>query len=89
MKLITYLYDTFEDNEFDRRVICHGIIGTNNFIFLKYSNKVKDHFDMFYRVVNGLLKTNYLTKIEREKLIEIKKEVIKKENIKGIIIYLK
>ena len=80
LKLITYLYDTFEDNEFDRRVICHEIIGTNNFIFLKYSNKVKDHFDMFYRVVNGLLKTNYLTKIEREKLIEIKKEVIKKEN---------
>ena len=80
LKFITYLYDTLEDNAFDKKVICHEIIGANNFDFLKFSNIVNDHFDMFYRVVDGLLNTSYLTEKEREKLVEIKKEVVIKEN---------
>ena len=80
LKFLNYLYDTLEDNAFDRRVICHEIIGTNGFDYLKFENCVNDHFDMFYRVVDGLLNTNYLTEKERTKLKEIKNEVLVKEN---------
>ena len=80
LKYINYLYDTLEDNLFNRRVICHEIIGINNFNFLRFYSCVDDHFDMFYRVVDGLLNTNYLTEKERVKLNEIKQEVITKEN---------
>ena len=80
LKFLNYLYDTLGDNAFDRRVICHEIIGINGFDYLKFINCVNDHFDMFYRVVDGLLNTNYLTEKERMKLNEIKKEVIDKEN---------
>ena len=80
LKFLNYLYDTLEDNAFDRRVICHEIIGINNFNFLRFNTYVNDHFDMFYRVVDGLLNTNYLTEKERAKLKEIKNEVIIKEN---------
>ena len=68
-----------EDNAFDKRVICHEIIGTNNFDFLKFSTFVNDHFDMFYRVVDGLLNSKYLTNNEKGKLKEIRKEIENKE----------
>ena len=80
LKFLNYLYDTLKDNAFDRRVICHEIIGANGFDFLRFNKSVNDHFDMFHRVVDGLLNTSYLTEKERGKLKEIKNEVIVKEN---------
>ena len=80
LKYINYLYDTLEDNFFDRRIICHEIIGINNFDFLRFDKFVNEHFDMFYRVVDGLLSTNYLTEKEREKLMQISQEVVVREN---------
>ena len=75
LKYLNYLYDSMDDNLIERKTIYHEIIGINSFNYLKFTNNLKDHFDMFYRVVDGLINSIYLSQNEKEKLKEARKEV--------------
>ena len=79
LKFLNYLYDAMNDDYIERKTLYHEIIAINSFNFLKFSKYVNDHFDMFYRVVYGLLNSKYLAIKEKDKLKEIRKEVENKE----------
>ena len=79
LKFLNYLYDIMDDNFIERRTLYHEINAINSYNFLKFSVFVNDHFDMFYRVVDKLINSKYLGKIEKEKLKEIRKEIENKE----------
>ena len=75
LKYLNYFYDSSDDNLIERKVIYHEIIGINSFDFLKFINNLKDNFDMFYRVVDRLINSIYLSQNEKEKLKETRKEI--------------
>ena len=79
IKFANYLYEKMEDNEIERKTLCHEIISTNAYNFSKFSN-INDHFDMVYRVIDGIIISKHLTEKEKEKLRAIKNEVVNKEN---------
>ena len=79
LKFINYLYEKLDDDEKGRKIICHEIISINANKFSKFNKIVKSDYDMFYRVVDGILDSKYLNEKEKNKLKEIKNEVINKE----------
>ena len=78
-KFVNYLYDIMEDNEIERKTLCHEIISIHAYDFSKFTN-INDHYDMVYRVIDGIINSKYLTEKEKEKLREIKNDVLKKQN---------
>ena len=78
LKFLNYLYDSMNEDYIERRTIYFEFLSINN-NFLKFSKYVNDHFDMFYRVVDGLLNSKYLTTKEKEQLKEIRNEIENKE----------
>ena len=82
LKFLNFLYEKMEDNEKERKTICHEIISINAYDFSKFAKRLNSDYDMFYYVVDGLLDSKYLNEKEKIKLREIKSEVVNKE--KGI-----
>ena len=78
-KFVNYLYDIMEDNEIERKTLCHEIISVHAYDFSKFTN-INDHYDMVYRVIDGIINSKYLTEKEKEKLREIKNDVLNKQN---------
>jgi glycosyltransferase involved in cell wall biosynthesis len=81
VKFVNYLYEKMEDNEIERKTLCHEIISVHAYDFSKFTN-INDHFDMVYRVIDGIINSKYLTENEKEKLRTIKNDVVNKENNK-------
>ena len=82
LKFINYLYEKLDNDEKGRKIICHEIISINAYNFSKFNKIINSDYDMFYRVVDGILDSKYLNEKEKNKLKEIKNEVMNKE--KGI-----
>ena len=51
VKFVNYLYEKMEDNEMERKTLCHEIISTHAFNFSKFTN-INYHFDMVYRIID-------------------------------------
>jgi glycosyltransferase involved in cell wall biosynthesis len=79
LKFINYLYDNMADNEIERKTLCHEIISINYYDFSNFGKRVQKDFDMFYRVVDGIIDSKYLSEREKEKLRNITLEVKQKE----------
>ena len=79
VKFVNYLYEKMEDNEIERKALYHEIISMNAFDYSKFAN-INDHFDMVYRVIDGIINSKYLTEKEKEKLRTIKNDVVNKQN---------
>ena len=79
LKFLNYLYDIMDDNEIERQTLYHEIISINAYDFSTFSKRLKSHFDLLYRVVDGIIDSKYLTEQEKEKLRNIKNDVKKKE----------
>ena len=67
------------DNEIERKTLCHEIISINYYDFSNFGKRVQKDFDMFYRVVDGIIDSKYLSEREKEKLRNITLEVKQKE----------
>ena len=65
------------------KALYHEIISMNAFDISKFTN-INEHFDMVYRVIDGIINSKFLTEKEKEKLRRIKNEVVKKENSRKI-----
>ena len=63
------------------KALYHEIISMNAFDISKFTN-INDHFDMVYKVIDGIVNSKYLTEKEKEKLRTIKNDVVNKENNK-------
>ena len=61
------------------KALYHEIISMNAFDISKFTN-INEHFDMVYRVIDGIINSKYLTEKEKEKLREIKNDVLNKQN---------
>jgi len=84
LKFINYLYDNMADNYIERKTLCHEIISINAYEFSRWSRLVNNHFDMLYRVLDGIIDSQYLSEQEKEKLRNITTEVkLKEEKIKN------
>ena len=79
LKFINYLYDNMADNLIERKTLCHEIISINAYDFSRFSRLVNNHFDMLYRVLDGIIDSQYLSEQEKEKLKIISTEVKQKE----------
>ena len=82
LKFLNYLYDKMEDNAIERQTLYHEIISIDSYYFSKFSKTINHHYDMFYRVIDKLVVSKYLTEKEKEKLKKIKNEMVDKENSK-------
>ena len=79
LKFLNYLYEKMEDNEKERKTICHEIISINAYDFSKFSKRLNSDYDMFYYVVDKILDSKYINEKEKIKLRKIKDEVMNKE----------
>ena len=79
LKFINYLYDNMGDNEIERKTLCHEIISINYYDFSNFAKRLSANFDMLYRVIDGIVDSQYLSDYEREKIRNITKEVKLKE----------
>ena len=78
---LNYLYDTMDDNEIERKTLCHEIISINIYRFSTYSTHINSNFNLMYKVLDGISNSRYLSDIEKEKLKKIKNEVLNKEEL--------
>jgi glycosyltransferase involved in cell wall biosynthesis len=79
LKFLNYLYDNMGDNEIERKTLCHEIISINYYDFSNFAKRLHKNFDMLYRVLDGIVDSQYLSDYEREKIRNITKEVKLKE----------
>ena len=79
LKFLNYIYDYMDDNEIERKTICHEIISINYYDFSNFAKRLSANFDMLYRVIDGIVDSQYLSDYEREKLKNITIEVKQKE----------
>ena len=72
------------DNEIERKTLCHEIISINYYDFSNFAKHLSSKFDMLYRVLDGIVDSQYLSKYEREKIKNITNEVkLKEESIRN------
>jgi len=84
LKFLNYLYDNMGDNEIERKTLCHEIISINYYDFSNFAKRLSSKFDMLYRVLDGIVDSQYLSKYEREKIKNITNEVkLKEESIRN------
>ena len=79
LKFLNYLYDIMDDNEIERQTLYHEIISINAYEYTNFAKQLNSNFDMLYRVIDGIIDSKYLTDNEKEKLRNIKNDVMKKE----------
>ena len=71
-----------DDNEIERQTLYHEIISINAYQFSNFAKQLTSHYDMLYRVIDGIIDSKYLSEQEKEKLRNIKNDVKKKEESK-------
>lgn len=76
---INFLYDIMGDSLIEKKTLCHEIISINAFEFSNFARRLNDNFDKLYRVIDGIVDSQYLSQKEKDKLKEIRNEVKKKE----------
>ena len=79
LKYINFLYDKMADNEIERQTLYHEIIFIEQLNFSRFSIKVNDHYDIFFKVLDKLVGNKYLTGKEKERLKTIKNKMINKK----------
>ena len=79
LKFINFLYENMEDNKIERQTLYHEIITINTYDIWNFSKNINSHYDMFYKVVDGIISSKYLFDKEKEKLKKLKEEIKNKE----------
>lgn len=79
LSFLNYLYDNMDNNEIERKTLCHEIISINLYWFSTYSTHINSNFNIIYRVLDGISNSRYLSDKEKEKLKKIKNEIMNKE----------
>ena len=79
IKLLHFLLDKSRNNEFENQVVYQELISINH-----YSNIVKTtyhHFNYVYEIFDSLIRSPYLSDLQKRRLLNIKKRVMIKEKI--------
>ena len=79
LKFLNFLLDKMADDEIERKTLCHEIISINYFNHSNFYKNVNEHYDMLYKVIDGIVGSKYLTTKEKEIIIKIKNEIKSKE----------
>lgn len=78
IKFLYFLFEKSNDNEIERKIICHEIITINN--CWNITRIVNSEFHYPLKMIETLIKSKYLSKNEKEKLINIYNNLKKKYN---------
>ena len=81
LQFLNYLYDNMADNEIERKTLCHEVISINAYDFSNFGKRLNKNFDMLYRVLDGIVDSQFLSEMEKEKIRNITKEVKQKEEM--------
>ena len=81
LNFLNYLYDNTANNEIERKTLAHEIISINAYDFSNMCKYLNSHFYMLYRVIDGIIDSEYLTEKEKGKLRYLKNEVKKREEM--------
>ena len=77
---LNYLYENMADNKIEKQTICQEIISINAYDYSNFTLHLNNNYDMLYRVIDGIIDSQYLTQNEKSTLKQIKSQVMNKEN---------
>ena len=80
MKLLHFLFDKMNNNEFERQMIYHEIVSIHHYLSLVYFTN--HHYDYVYEIFDPMIKSPYLSNRQKQRLIDIRTRIEKKQ--KGI-----
>lgn len=78
IKFIYFLFERTKNNKQERKMLCHEIIAIN--YYLNITQMINSDFYYPLKIIEILIKSKYLSKIEKEKLINIYNNIKKKYN---------
>ena len=78
IKFIYFLFEKTKNNKNERKMLCHEIIAIN--YYLNITQMINSDFYYPLKIIEILIKSKYLSKIEKGKLINIYNNIKKKYN---------
>ena len=79
LKFLNFLLEKLKNNEIERQTIYHEMISINSYDYSNYYLHVDHNYEMLYKVLDELFKSQYLTQKEKERIIQIKNQMKEKE----------
>jgi glycosyltransferase involved in cell wall biosynthesis len=79
LKFLHFLMENLKDNKFEKQIIYHEMISINYYNFSNYLKNINNDYEMLYSILNELYNSQYISEIEKKKIIKIKTEVKDKE----------
>lgn len=79
LKFLHFLMENLKDNKFEKQIIYHEMISINYYNFSNYLININNDYEMLYSILDELYKSQYITEVEKKKIIKIKNEVKDKE----------
>ena len=79
LKFLQFLIDIYEDNEFYKQVIYHELKAINKYTYSNFKRTIKNHFKWTYSILDGLLNSKYLNQLQKDKIQQIKNDVLENE----------
>ena len=77
MKLLHFLYDRMNNNEFERQMIYHEIVSIHHYLSLVYFTT--HNFNYVYEIFDPMIKCPYLSNRQKQRLIDIRTRIEKKQ----------
>ena len=79
IKFLQFLFEKFQDNEFEQKTIYYELITIKFYEFKRYFMHPNQHYEMFYDILDKVYKIKYLTVNEKKNVLKIIDEVKKIE----------
>ena len=78
IKYLQFLFEKFQDNEFEQRTIYYELITIKFYDVQKYLNFPNQDYEKFYDILDKIYNIKYLTEKEKQRVLKIKDQVKKK-----------
>jgi glycosyltransferase involved in cell wall biosynthesis len=76
LKFLHFLMENLKDNKFEKQIIYHEMISINYYNFSNYLKTINNNdCEMLYSILDKLYKSQYITEVEKRKIVKIKTEV--------------
>lgn len=82
VKFLQYLVEKTKDNDFERQMVYYEIISVN--YYYNFLLTINHHYEMIYEVLDIMIKSPYIKSYQKENLMNLKDNLLKKQNRKKI-----
>ena len=82
VKLLQFLVEKTANNELERQMIYHEIFSIDH--YLRFLYVIYHNYEMVYEVLDPMIKSQYLSQPQKERLTKLKENLMKKQNKKLI-----